>query len=609
MSCRSFAPCTLAGLIVLIAGCGAGPQRQERPGEMVTYGVTGRIRGFDPILAGDVESAIAIGKIYEGLVQYTYLARPYRVERNLAESLPEISADGLAYTFKIRKGIFFQDDPCFTNSAGKGRELTANDFVYSIKRVADVRNESTGYWAFEGRIAGLDAFRKASAKSKVTDYNMPVDGLHATGPYTFVIRLTEPYPQLLWVLSMDYAFAVPREAVEYYKDDFVSHPVGTGPYILQSWRRNYMLEFVRNPKWVETGRNERYPSEGEPGDNTNGLLDDAGKTIPFVDRIVQYVISDESTQWLKFVTGEIESSGISRDNWNAVVTQSRGLTDNLTRMKVRMFSASTLDIYYIGFNMEDPVVGKNKKLRQAISCTFNTGEWIKYKKERVVRATGPIPPGVAGYDDKPSPYPFDLDKARKLLCEAGYPGGIDPATGKKLKLVLEIGSAGEAETRESTELLANFVQQIGIDLVPSYNHWPSFLSKLERRQCQMYRLGWVADYPDAQNFLQLFYGQNCSPGPNHCNYVNPEFDSLYEKTRTMTDSPGRTAIYKQMADIIVEDCPWIFMDHPMSYGLHHRWVGNYKPHDFPYGMEKYRRIDIQSRREWQATYGRQDWRN
>ncbi|MEI6970493.1 MAG: ABC transporter substrate-binding protein [bacterium] len=608
MSCRLLARCLSAGLIALSAGCGAGQQRHEKPGEMVLYGATGRIRGFDPAKAGDVESAIAVGKVYEGLVQYSYLARPYRLESNLAEAMPEISDDGLTYTFRIRKGIFFQDDPCFTNSGGKGRELQADDFVYSIKRVADVKNESTGYWAFESRISGLDDFRKASSKSKVTDYGIPVGGLQAPDPYTFRITLTEPYPQLLWILSMGYAFAVPREAIEFYKDDFGSHPVGTGPYVLKTWRRNYMMEFVRSPKWAETGRIERYPAEGEPGDAEKGLLADAGKQVPFVDRIVQHVISDESTQWLKFVTGEIESSGISRDNWNAVVTQSRGLTDSLSRMKVRMFVAPTLDIYYIGFNMEDPVVGKNKKLRQALSCAFNTGEWIRYKKERCIRATGPIPPGVAGYEDKPSPYPFDLEKARKLLAEAGYPDGIDPSTGMKLKLVIEIGSAGEAEARESTELLANFVRKLGVELIPSYNHWPSFLSKMERRQCQLYKLGWVADYPDAQNFLQLFYGPNSSPGPNHSNYVNPEFDRLYVKVRTMPDSPERTAIYRQMADMVIEDCPWLFMDHPMSYGLHHHWVGNYKPHDFPYGMEKYRKIDTNARREWQETSGKRNWR-
>jgi ABC-type transport system substrate-binding protein len=261
-------------------------------------------------------------------------------------------------------------------------------------------------------------------------------------------------------------------------------------------------------------------------------------------------------------------------------------------------------VYYIGFNMDDPVVGgnplkgvdndlvaRNRKLRQAVTCAFNTDEWIKYYNGRVMRAKGPIPPGVAGYEDKPSPHPFDLERAKKLLAEAGYRDGIDPATGRRLRLTLELGNAADPEVKQSVELLVKFMEKMGIALIPSYNNWPTFLAKMERRQCQMFELGWVADYPDAENFLQLFYGPNSSPNPNHCNYINPEFDALYERIRVMSDCPERTAIYRKMADIVVEDCPWVFMHNPMSYGLQHQWLGNYKPHDFPYGMDKYRKID------------------
>jgi ABC-type transport system substrate-binding protein len=574
--------------------------------EMVTYGETSRIRGFDPVKAGDVPSANAIAEIYEGLVQYSYLTRPYRVEPALAEALPQISGDGLTYTFKMRKGIYFQDDPCFTNSAGKGRELVAADFVYSLKRLADLKNKSTGYWVFDDRIVGLNEFRDASGGAEPTDYGREVAGLKAPDRYTFQIVLKQTYPQLMWILTMQYAFAVPREAVEYYGDEFVNHPVGTGPYRLKTWRRNYGVEFERSPKWKETGRKEYYPTEGEPGDKEAGLLNDAGKEIPFIDRIVWYVIDDESTQWLKFVTGEMESSGISRDNWDVVIDSKGNLIDSLARKGVRLNSSPTLDLFYIGFNMDDPLVGTNKKLRQALTCAFNSGEWVRFNNGRVMRAKGPIPPGVAGYDEKPSPYPFDLDRARKLLAESGYPDGKD-GTGKKLQLAVELGGA-DAQTREAVELTVDFMRKIGVILNPNYNNWPTYLGKLERRQCQMFWLGWVADYPDAENFLQLFYGPNCSPNPNHSNYLNPEFDKLYEKIRTMPDCPERTAIYKQMADIVIEDCPWIFMHNPMAHGLHHSWLKNYKPHDFPYGMSKYRRIDIAARDEWQATHGKEDWR-
>ncbi len=573
--------------------------------EMVYHGTTSRIRGFDPVKAGDVASSIAASKVYEGLVQYAYLDRPYHIEPCLAERMPEISEDGLTYTFTIKKGIYFQDDPCFTNTAGKGRELTAEDFVYSIKRVADLKNQATGYWVYNDRIAGLDAFRAASGGEEPTDYHADVEGLRALDRYTLQIRLKKPYPQLLWILTMHYAFAVPREAVDWYGDQFLNNPVGTGPYLLKSWRRNYRIEFVRNPKWAETGRTEFYPDSTDPADQTRDLLEDTGKPIPFIDRIVQRVVDDSSTAWLMFLQGELEASGISRDQWDVVIDDNWDLTEGLQSRGIVLEKSPTLNLFYIGFNMEDPVLGlhadpeqdaKNRKLRQALTCAFNTGQWVRYYNQRIIRPNGPIPKGVAGYTEKTAAFGFDLERAEKLLAEAGYPEGVDPETGKRLELTLELGSGQSAEFRQSTELFAGFMDQIGIKINPSYNNWPAFLAKMDRKQAQMYRLGWVADYPDAENFLQLFYGPNSSPGPNHSNYVNPAFDRLYEKIRTMQDGPERTALYSQMADIVIEDCPWIFTSTPVSFGLHHPWVKNYKHHDFPYGMVKYYKIDMDSKR-------------
>lgn len=576
---------------------------------------------MDPAKAGDVASALAIARIYEGLLQYSYLERPYRVVPLLAEALPEVSEDGLTYTFRIRPGIFFQDDPCFESTGGQGRELVASDFVYSIKRIADAKVESTGFWVYDGRIAGINDFRKASLQSEETDYQLDVEGLQAPEKHVFRIKLVEPYPQLLWILTMHYAFVVPREAVDFYGRDFLNHPVGTGPYRLANWKRNYRVEFERNPKWAETGRIELYPDAGEPGDAEKGLLDDKGKRLPFIDRIVAHVIDDDSTQWLRFVTGEMESSGISRDNWNAVLGADRTLSEGLKNMGVRLSSSPSLDIYYLGFNMDDPVVGGNsvegvdpsriikaRKLRQALSCAFNTDAWVAFHNGRVARATGPIPPGVAGYDAKPSPYPFDLEKARRLISDAGYKDGIDPSTGKSLQITIEVGSASSPEFRQSLELIGAFLKEIGVRLEVSYNNWPTFLSKMERRQCQMYSLGWVADYPDAENFLQLFYGKNVSPGPNHSNYINREFDSLYEKIRTMPDCDERTEIYKKMADIIVEDAPWVFMHTPMSYGLYHCWVRNFKSHDFNYGLDKYQMLDVAQRAAWKNEFVKKSWK-
>ncbi len=605
----------IAGMGMVLGGGCAGEtlHGEAHEGEMVFYGETSRIRGLDPVKAGDVASAHAIARIYEGLYEYHYLDRPYRVVPLLAEDMPEVSEDGLRYTIRIRRGLYFQDDPCFVDREGVGRELTADDFIYAIKRVADVKNASTGWWAFNDRIVGLNEFREASTADAPTDYDLDVEGLQALDPHTLQITLTRPYPQLLWILTMHYAYAVSREAVEYYGEDFVNNPVGTGPYVLKSWRRNYRIEFVRNPKWEETGRVEYYPSSGAPDDEAFGLLEDAGKPIPFVDRVIQYVVQDPSTQWLMFLRGQFESSGISRDNWDVVITEERELTEELEAMGVQLLTSPTMTIFYFGFNMEDPVVGqsddpeidrRNRKLRQAMAHAINTDEWIRFFNHRVTRPTGPIPEGMTGYREGEIPYPYDLGRARELMAEAGYPEGRDPETGRRLQLTLEIGSPESPDMRQQMELFADFMTRIGIVIRPSYNNWPAFLEKIARGQAQMFTLGWVADYPDAENFLQLFYGPNRSPGPNHTQYRNKEFDRLYEKVRVMQDSPERTALYQRMADIVIEDSPWIFSTTPLAYGLFHSWLENFKRHDFPYGMGKYYKIDADRRREWLREYGR-----
>lgn len=596
----------LACGLLLLASCSRPPGDAAAEGGygVTLYGLSGRVRGLDPACASDVASILALSSVYEGLLQYSYLERPYAVEPCLCEALPDFSGDGLTVTFRIRRNIHFQDDPCFAALGGRGRELTAEDFIYSIKRVADVKTGSGGYWAFDGRIAGLDAFRAASKVAPVTDYGLEVEGLRAAGTHTLEIRLTRPYPQLPWVLALSYAMAVPREAVEFYGRDFAMHPVGTGPYVLKSHLPNYRLEFARNPKWAETGRIERYPAAGPAAAEAAGLLADAGKAVPFADRIVQYIVADSSTMWLMFLNGQVEASDISRDNWNSVIGPNRALAADLAERGIRLHSAPALETHYIGFNMDDPVVGPNLKLRQALACAFDAEEWSRFHDRRVIRASGPLPPGVAGFEDKPPLYAFDLPRARALLAEAGYPEGRDPATGRRLILKLDVGRPNDPEMRASVELMAGFFDRIGVMLEPVYNTFPAFLSRVERRQAQMFRLGWVADYPDGQNFLQLFYGPNASPGPNRSNYADAEFDAMYEKARALPDGAERRALYGRMSDRVCQSCPWLFLHHPLAYGLSHGWLKNYAPHDFPYGMSKYYRVDPEARRAWRGGPGR-----
>ncbi len=562
---------------------------------MTYYGSTARIRGFDPVTSADVPSAHAIYKVFEGLYEYEYLVRPYTVRPRLAAAMPEVSPDGLTYTFRLKKGVRFADDPCFPG--GKGREVTAEDFVYSWKRVADVKTKSNCYWIWEGRVVGIDEFHRKSIEGGV-DYSEPIEGIRALDRYTLQVKLLKPYPQLIWILTMSYTFVVPREAVEYYGQEFLNHPVGTGPYRIADWKyRNYRIVFRRNPDFA----GDFYPTRGEPEDAAKGLLDDAGKPLPFIDEVTQYVISDDSTEWLMFLDGRLGMAGISRDNFSAVITPQRELTPELRAKGIRLETAPELQTDYYGFNMEDPVVGASKdpltnqrhrKLRQAMACAFDAEKWCEFWNRRMVPAVSPIPPGMAGHDaSRPYPWKFNLEKARRLLAEAGYPGGIDPKTGRRLALTVELRSANEPTERQAFDLVASFMGAIGIELRPSYNNWPEFLKKMERKQHQMFNLAWVADYPDAENFLQLFTTKSVSPGPNHTNYSNPEFDRLYDIATVMPDSPERTELYKKMADIVIEDCPWILLDYPLAFGLRQQWLQNYKFHAFPYPNMKFYKVD------------------
>lgn len=575
----------------------AKPSNVAEPPKSVLVQDTLRIRGFDPVKAGDLPSAVAIARIYEPLLQYSYLARPYQVEPLLAERLPDVSPDGLTYTFTIRPGIYFQDDPCFVSSNGKGREVTAEDFVYAVKRLADRKNQSVGYWIVSGRIEGLDEFRDRSAGSEPTNYDEVISGIQSTGRYTLQIRLVRPYPQLLWILTMHYVAAVPKEAVDYYGSDFPRHPVGTGPYVLKQWRQNYMLEYVRNPKWRETGRLDLYPETGTREDAESGLLADAGLPLPFIDRIIDYVVMDPATKWLMFMKGQLDSSDVSRDNWDAVLDEDLNVNQELRDRGVTISTGPSLRLGYFAFNMEDPLVGPNQALRQAMTCAFDTKAWITLYNGRITRPASPIPSGLAGHDESLNPFPFDLERARALMHEAGFPEGRDPATGRRLQISLELGRADDSELRQSAELFAFFMSRIGIQINLNYNNGPAFYEKLERRQAQMFFLSWIGDYPDAENFLQLFYGPNASPGPNRCNYRRGEFDAWYDQVKVMPDSDERTRIYRKMAEIVVEDCPWILAYQYLNVALRHPWYRNYKMHAFPFGMEKYYRIDHSMRGE------------
>ena len=559
------------GLVVLLCAVAMAAAQTDKPTNRQTVNpsravfrrVIERVTSLDPVEAASVYAARCVALTYETLLEYDYEARPYRLKPCLATALPAISDDGLTYTFTIDTNACFTADACF-GEAGT-RPVSAEDFVYALKRLADAKVPSSGYWLLDGRVAGIEAFHEASQGSELTDYALDVPGLRALSADTLQIRLSAPSPVFLWMLAMPYAAAVPREAVDFYGDRFREHPVGTGPYALESWRRNYKMTYRRNEAW----RGWRDAGEGT------------------LAKIVFPLIDDPSTQWLAFLSGELDLQGeVPRDNWDQVVMPDGSLNPSLAARGIVLDTVPTLEVSYIGINMEDPLLGTNRFLRQALNAAFDAARWESYYRGRAAASNGPVPPQVAGAPTNALPYGRGTEVAARLLEKAGYPGGRDPATGRRLRLTLDLGKTTQ-DMRESTELIVAFMDRCGIELVPEYSNWPTFLKKVSQRRSQLFRIAWVGDYPDAENFLQLFYGPNASPGPNRCNYANPEFDRLFREAMAATDEARRLELYGKLQEIVREDSPWIFMSFATSASLHHDSLLNYRPHDFPYGMEKH----------------------
>ncbi len=577
----------LAVWVTLLQGC----TRKDDPqfANYINEPVKSQVRGLDPtISASDLYTGLVMGQIYEGLMQYAYLERPVKVEPLLSDGMPEISKGNLVYKFKIRKGIFFHDDPSFKATNGKGRELEAADFIYSWKRLADPAYHSDGFWIFDGKVKGITKWREDAIKIGKADYSKPIEGLSAPDKYTLVITLAKPFPQLLYVLTMTGAWALPHEAIENYGGEFQNHPVGTGPYKFRSWVRNSKIILDRNPNYHD----DHYPTKGEPEDMNRGLLTDAGKKLPLNDGVIFWELVEDQPRWLNFRKGETDWVEIPKDSFDSAVKKDE-LIDEIKKQGVELQKWTEPDLTFDALNMEDPILGKNKYLRQAMMMARDSAAVIqKFYNGRAIIAQGPIPPEIAGYNPnfKNPLKVFNLVKAKELLKKAGYPDG------KGLPEFV-YDTYGGTTSRQLGEFFQHEMAQLGIKIKIHDNTWPEFMDKQKKRKSQMFGMAWSADYPDAENFLQLFYGPNGSPGPNASNYNNPEFNKLYEQTAVMQDGPARNAIYQKMVDIVAEDCPYIFDAHRKTYTLNNGWFKNFKRNLINLGYIKYYRIDQQAKKE------------
>ena len=516
-----------------------------------------RVASMDPIQSSAIYSSQAVSLVYEPILRVDYYARPYKLSSGLCY-LPEVSDDALSYTFKIVPGSRFHPDPCFSGEAAKtGRSVTSEDIIYSLSRLKDKSNASSGMWVM----------------SSVTN-------MVALDERTVQIQLSKRLHVFPWMMALSYTGVVPREAVEKYGSKFGSVAVGSGPYRLASWRRNHAMTFTRFPQW----RGWSSDSSASFDMNMNPV---SGKPL---DEIKYLVIDDVSTQWLMFLSGGVNFlASVPRDNWDAVIGKDGKLLPSLVSQGIRLHEHPTLSVIYIGINMRDPILGKNKKLRQALNCAFDFKTWSQFFNNRILESTGPVPKGVAGKIETPFQYSYNLEKAKKLLAEAGYPNGIDPVTKRRLAIQMGIGRATQ-DAREQAELLQSFFAKIGVRLEPTYMTWEAFLKSTKEGRLPLFMLGWVGDYPDAENFMQLFYTKNFAPGPNRCNYSNPQFDNLYEAAMSEISERKRNEYWIKAQEIIREDCPWVFLHVQKNCSLTREGLEGYKAGDFPYGSERHFRM-------------------
>lgn len=580
-SSRHFLSILILSVSIFLSGCS---KKQNVNESVLNITAPSDIKGFDPMMASDVGSAAQIAKIYEGLLTYHWLKLPYELIPNLAESMPEISKNGMTYTFKIRKGVLFQDDAAFPG--GKGRELTAEDFVYSFKRHADAKNQSTGWWLFDGKIKGLNEWRDKYAKLPTVNYDEEVEGLKALDRYTLQFKLAKVFPQFMYALAMPFSYVVAKEAVEKYGKEFLNHPVGTGPYVLPVFDQGKRVVYTKNP----TFREKFYPTEASP--EFQHMLKDAGKKLPLIDKIIVNVMIESQPAWLKFNKAEVDYLSIPKDNFSSTIVDDK-LSKELTDKGISLAITPALDVYYYGFNF-DYRIFQNLKLRRAMSLAFDQAMLNRlFYNNTGFPADSVAPPGIAGnVPGYKNPWKGpNLELARKLLAEAGYPNG-------KGLPEITVDTFSSTSARQKAEFFQKQMENIGIKIKVVTNLNPELQAKIKKRAVMMIDYGWIGDYPDTENFLQIFYGPNSSPGANSANYNNPEFNKMYEAVAKMQDSPERTRLYAEANQYLADQAVGIFTVHTQSYMLQQKWVRNYHDSDFIFDFHQYLNIDQKEKAEW-----------
>ncbi|MCP4374878.1 MAG: hypothetical protein GY794_01655 [bacterium] len=594
--------------------------------KIVQYNIyASKVNSIDPVTCGDTTSAGIQGNFYEGLYTYHYLKRPMEVIPELADGMPEVSDDGLTYTIKIKKNVQYFRNPCFgkeSENKFKNRTVTADDFVLTYKRVGDYHINTRLSLAFvQDKILGFKEYRRKTRNYAPGDFSRydkeDLPGVVALDEHTLQFKLAKPFPQLLYVLAMQSYAPTPKEVISYHletKDDdqggrmpipmgerspeilTPEQIVGTGAFMMTEWVKGSKITLKRHPEF----RDVFYPSQGAPGDREKGLLDDAGKKLPFVDVRRLLCVPEPNPQWMLFEKKQRDYASIPPQVFQSVISPSDGLMDTWKKEGITLEKDPYPAIYWIAFNMEDKVVGASKTLRQGLYLSFDVEEYVKTVwNGRGKRALNIIPSTFNGYKEAGrGPYAHlnieaakkKIEQAKKELVAAGVirPGEDIPT------ITLDLGGRDETVRRIAQFVKGEF-RKVGVRVKIELNDWPTLLGKINNKRFQACTLGWHADYPDAENFLQNFYSPNIDMNTNYVSYVNKEFDRLFEESSKYPNVKDRVPLYAKMAQMIAEDVPIMPLIEPVTYTLLRPWTYNFKYHPITYGLGKYTRIDVEMR--------------
>jgi len=530
-------------------------------------------------MAGEVYSASVIAAIMEPLLTYDYLARPPRLVPLTAAALPEISDEGRTYTFRIKPGIWFADDPAFN---GRRRELVADDYAFAIRRLVDPVLRSPNAFLVKDRIAGLAA-SAATGANAAFDYSAPIAGLEIVDRHTLRIRLVRSDYTFPHVMAMPTLSAVAREVADTYRGQLAAHPVGTGPFVLRAWVPASRITLAANPRFREV--RWAFAAGQDPQDRAIVAMM-RGKRVPQVDVVEFHVMEEARSAWLAFGNGELDIIGVP-DALAPLALEGDRLAPSLQARGVQLSRRLATHIAYTVFNMRDPVLGGGSRqqtaLRRAIAMAFNVAQEIAVvRKGQAIPLHMPIPPDIpghaAGYRSRIG---YDVALANQLLDRAGYERGADglrrmPDGGP---LVVRYATQRDTTAREYDELWTRAFAGLGIRFVTDYGSYGDQVKAAMECRHQMFSYGWAADYPDGDNFMQLLHGANIHQSNVAC-YASPAYDALYESSRALPDSPERTRLFERMSRVAEAEVPWVL--HGLAYSnvlVAPRVVG-YKSHPF-----------------------------